>query len=362
MQLTCEQKDTIRSILQNLDVHPFITLGGYAGTGKTTCVSTIHTALKSKGRKFFVCAYTGKATNVLRSKGIPANTIHSTIYKPVRDEENDTTEWFLKSNYDLGDCDGFIVDEASMVSQEIHNDLMSYNLPILYIGDHGQLEPIGGNFNLMAEPMYKLEKVHRNAGEIAYFAEHLRQGKPSSGFLGSQKVQIVNPNAIQDKHLSNVDQVIVAFNNTRVVINERVRVHKKISYTYITVNEKIICLRNNRQEGLFNGMQGIVTRLNKKADRFDFISQGINFYEVSYCPDQFGKEKNEFKFNQDKNPFDYAYAITAHKAQGDEFDNVIVYEEKCNKWDHRRWSYTAASRAKENIIWVAKNTFVPSYI
>ena len=109
-------------------------------------------------------------------------------------------------------------------------------------------------------------------------------------------------------------------------------------------------------------MQGTVTKLNKHADRFDFVSQGIKFYNIAYCPKQWGKEKNKFVFDEDINPFDYAYAITAHKAQGDEFDNVIVFEEKCNQWDHKRWTYTAASRAKENLIWAARSTFVPTYI
>ena len=362
MNLTNEQKDIIRSILKELDVNSYISLGGYAGTGKTTCVATITQALKNKGRKFLVCAYTGKATNVLRSKGISAQTVHSTIYKPVTNDEDDTTEWILKSNYELDDCDGFIVDEASMISEEIHKDLTSFDMPILYVGDHGQLEPIGSKFNLMSEPHYTLETVHRNAGEIAHFAEHLRQGKSCTSFEASNKVQVVKNSAVKDEHLCKVDQIICAFNKTRVEINQRVREHKKIGYTYITVDEKIICLRNKKRDGLFNGMQGTVKKLNKNADKFDFVSQGIYFHNILYCPNQWGKEKNEFKYTQEKNPFDYAYAITAHKAQGDEFDSVIVFEEKCSEWDHRRWTYTAASRAKESIIWAAKSTFVPSYI
>ena len=362
MNLTDEQKNIIRQIIKEIDVTPYISLGGYAGTGKTTCVATITDALKNKGRNFLVCAYTGKATNVLRNKGIPASTVHSTIYKPVYNSEEETTEWILKSYFELENCDGFIVDEASMISEEIHKDLLSFDLPILYVGDHGQLEPIGGKFNLMEEPHYKLEEVHRNAGPIAYFAEHLRQGKPATSFQANDKVQIVKPSAIHDKHLDQADQIICAFNKTRVSINQRVREYKKIGYTYISVNEKIICLRNNKIEGLFNGMQGIVKKLNKKADRFDFVSQGTTFHNVLYCPDQWGKEKNEFTYNQEKNPFDYGYAITAHKAQGDEFDSLIVFEERCNEWDHRKWTYTAASRAKETIIWAAKNTFVPTYI
>ena len=75
------------------------------------------------------------------------------------------------------------------------------------------------------------------------------------------------------------------------------------------------------------------------------------FEKIKYDPDQFGKEKNEFEFSQDTNPFDYAYCITAHKAQGDEWENVLVIEQQCKNWSHKRWAYTAASRAKKTLKW-----------
>src|SRR3954447_26441989 len=60
---------------------PVQTLGGYAGTGKTTVIRTLNEELPL----FAVCAYTGKAANVLRRKGVAASTIHSLIFK-ARDE------------------------------------------------------------------------------------------------------------------------------------------------------------------------------------------------------------------------------------------------------------------------------------
>jgi len=362
MQLTENQKDTIRSILKRIGDSSHITMGGYAGTGKTTCVSTIHEALKRKGKKFLVCAYTGKATNVLRSKGISASTIHSTIYQPITDQETNKVSWVTKSKIDIPDLDGFIVDEASMVGDDIHRDLLSFGVPILYVGDHGQLEPIGGKFNLMGDPDYRLETVHRNAGEIAHFAEHLRKGLPATAFKGSDKVQVVKESAIKDKHLAQVSQVICAFNKTRTRVNERVRAFKNIECTYVSVDEKVICLRNKKDAGLFNGMQGVVTKVNKCGKRFDFVSRGIHYYNIMFDDKQWGKEKNEFDFSQDAHPFDYAYCITCHKSQGDEFDSVIVYEQRCSEWDNNKWNYTAASRAKGSVVWAAVSSFVPSYL
>ena len=360
--LTDEQKDVIRGIVKDLNNEQIICLGGHAGTGKTTTTKVLTEALKRKGLNFSACAFTGKATNVLRKKGIAADTIHGIIYKPYKNEEGETI-WHLTHKSDIlsRGIDGFIVDEASMVSKEIHDDLASFGLPIIYVGDHGQLEPIGTKCNLMKDPRHRLEKVHRNAGEIAFFAEHLRKGNPAITFNDAKKVQIVKESLIENIHLSTVDQVICAFNKTRSKLNERVRIHKNIQNTYLTKGEKVICLKNNKQLGLFNGMQGIVTKIHKK-ERFDFTSDNKLFENIHFDEDQFGKETNQFVFSQTSNPFDYAYAITAHKSQGDEFGSVIAFEQRCDKWDHIRWSYTVASRAKTSLIWVYYETFLPSYL
>lgn len=360
--LTTEQKDVLKSLVGNLDKYQMQTLGGYAGTGKSTILKVLLEAFERKGRLFCAAAFTGKATNVLRKKGIAAQTIHSTIYQPYKNEHGETV-WYLADKSDLVSrgIDGFVIDEASMVSKEIHDDLMSYGMPIIYVGDHGQLEPIGTKFNLMQNPMYKLETVHRNAGEIAHFAEHLRKGNSANSFKGTKQVQIVRESAIEDRHLAAVDQIICAFNKTRVKLNERVRIEKKINFTFIAKGEKVICLRNNKKQGLFNGMQGIVEKVHKN-DRFDFISDNNFFEKIHYDPDQFGKDTNQFDFSQTANPFDYAYAITCHKAQGDEWGNVIVYEQRCEKWDDVRWSYTAASRAKNGLIWIGMEEYKPNYL
>lgn len=60
------------------------------------------------------------------------------------------------------------------------------------------------------------------------------------------------------------------------------------------------------------------------------------------------------------NPFDYAYVVTCHKMQGDEQPNILVYEQVCDKWDHKRWAYTAASRAKDKVYWACSRRYVPT--
>lgn len=349
IELTDRQKWALYQLVVGLNEKNLAqqTLGGYAGTGKTTILKYLVKFLPNFG----VAAYTGKAANVLRKKGIPASTIHSRIYKPYFD--NGTVYWDL--NPDPG-CDGFIIDEASMVSEDIYEDLKSFGLPMIYVGDHGQLEPVDSNFNLMENPDYTLEEIHRNAGDIPRFAEHLRNGYASRGFKSQDgTVNLIYNKDISTELLLSVDQIICAFNSTRVEINKRIREAK--GYTDILhVGEKVMCLRNNRKSGLFNGMQGTVMRLfegryGRKFMDFQFddtLMEGVA-YEVS-C---FGQEKYKIKHGADTpNPFDYAPCITCHKAQGDEFQKLLVIEQKCKKWDHRRWSYTAASRPREELTWV----------
>jgi len=355
VDLTKEQQDVVLALVKGTSSQQVQTLGGYAGTGKSTVVTWLADTLP----EFAVCAYTGKAANVLRVKGLTATTIHSLIYEPVR-LPNGALEFHLKTPERMG-CRGFIVDEASMVSREIYEDLLSFNLPIIFVGDHGQLEPVGQDVNVMAKPQYRLEEVHRNAGEIAHFAEHIRKGNHPRLFKGGTKVEFMEPSAADDDALCQPDQMICAYNRFRVEINARVR-HAVGSTGRVQVGEKVMCLRNNKPVGLFNGMQGHVTKL-RKGNKFDFMAGNSIFTEIAYDPRQFGQEKNVFEFGADTpNPFDYAYCITCHKSQGDEWEKVMVFEQICDKWDHKRWAYTAASRAKEKLIWVCPNQYIPSWL
>lgn len=299
---------------------------------------------------FAVAAYTGKAANVLRKKGIYATTIHSKIYKP----SFENGEVYFDLDPDMS-ADGFIIDEASMVSDYIYDDLKSFGLPMIFIGDHGQLEPVDSKLNLMLNPDYTLEEIHRNAGDIAKFAEHLRMGFASRGFRGNDgSVDFLFGKSIDEKILCDVSQVICAYNKTRVDMNEKIR--KALGLEgLLNVGERIMCLKNNRNAGLFNGMQGIVRRLYKFRNKLfmDFEFDGEILEGVLYDDSCFGQESYKLKQTgpTGPNPFDYAYCITAHKAQGDEWDDVLVLEQNCKNWSHKRWAYTAASRAKRKLRW-----------
>ncbi len=363
IKLTEEQEEAVKYLLG------FPTqvqrLGGLAGCGKSTLVSF----LLSKLPGFAVCAYTGKAANVLRRKGVSkANTIHSTIYVTERVVEKDDNGNIVDVEFvrrqrtreemsGILKVQGFIVDEASMVPRDIHDHLCSYKLPIIYIGDHGQLEPIGdGKFNIMSTPDVTLETIHRNAGEIAWFAGYLREGGNPRLWYKHKKytgkaVRVITPAEMNNDDYTKYDQIICAFNATRVAINQVVRDDLEYPEDRPIIGDRVMCLQNDKKIGVFNGMQGIVRAVNYYDETLQFHADGKTF-NVRYDPEAFNKEKRNQMTDEGIVPFDYSYCVTCHKMQGDEADHVLVLEQKCKAWDHRRWAYTAASRAKQSLTWV----------
>ena len=355
--LTREQQHAKRHLLRGIADHLVQTLGGYAGTGKTRLL----TALAERLPDWCVCAFTGKAASVLRRRGVKAETIHSCVYRPVEDEDGRFDGFRLRTPDEFHYA-GILVDEASMVGKEIYRDLLSFGKPIIAFGDHGQLPPIGEDIGLMKDPDYRLERIHRNAGPVAFFAEHLRKGKPAHRFAGDPGVQVQRGRRVGDGLLDPATQIIVGFNRDRCALNERVR-HAQGYRGPVQKGERIICLRNNRKLGLYNGMQGVVTKV-RRGDRLDFRCGAERFRGICFDPDQFGREKlpgyDDFWTSDDPLPFDWAYCITCHKAQGDEFAAVLVLEQHWERgWPQPRWNYTAASRAKESVCWLAPPRRVP---
>lgn len=351
VELTREQREVVDRLVWGIDNNHVQTLGGFAGCGKTVCVTRLTDFLP----RFAVCAYTGKAADVLRRKGVKAATIHSTIYRPEEDRRGKMV-FHLKSQAELG-YNGFLIDEASMVSNSILDDLKSFGLPIIAVGDHGQLPPVGEDAGLMKNPDYRLETIHRNAGPIARFAEHLRKGGDArSAPISGDSVHLCPRNWVTTDWLVKSDQVICAFNRTRIGLNRTIR--RSLGRTdddYPTRGDRVICLRNDRIAGTFNGQQGVCGEVNLNAETLEFIPEYGEPVLVYYHPLAWNAEKTPPR-EPGVSPgfdvsFDFAYCVTAHKFQGSEANKVIVFEERCDLWEHSRWAYTAASRAKEKIVW-----------
>jgi exodeoxyribonuclease-5 len=245
---------------------------------------------------------------------------------------------------------GFIVDEASMVGRSLYRDLLAYDRPVIFVGDHGQLPPVGeDDFNLMAAPDVTLKTIHRNAGEIARFAEFLRTGGSASDWNGiGDQVRLLTLADVKDLAY---DQVICGLNRSRVYLNRRARRVRGYPESHPVSGDRIMCLQNDAGSGLFNGMQGTVVSID--MDDLVFESDQGTRYRTRCIPTAFNQGIGSPGRNgKGRLPFDYCYAVTCHKAQGDEWDTVVVLEQRCQGWDHRRWAYTAASRARRRLYWI----------
>jgi exodeoxyribonuclease-5 len=354
MDLSNEQKLVLNGILDAIQYKRTVTLGGFAGSGKTTLISHLIKLLPN----FVVCAFTGKAASVLRQKGVHANTIHSLIYRPMVDDSGN----IKKSKYGNPifirvpklEADGIICDEASMVNRDLYEDLVSFGIPIIFVGDHGQLPPIGSDIHLMQQPDFVLETIHRNAGEIARFCEFIRNGYRPAAFRPSFEGKVRFLTRWQaDQYLTQVDQIICAFNKTRVQLNRRVREKLGRVGDRPVAGDRVMCLRNNRNIGLFNGLQGEAKFIFTKKNRMHFKSDEGNLFDIKFDPQNFNAEKYEISFHKDDpDPFDFCFCCTCHKFQGSEADKVMVFEQQGGRWSKVRWNYTAASRARELLYWV----------
>jgi exodeoxyribonuclease-5 len=362
---------------------PYLTLGGYAGTGKTTLIAYLRKALSDLDDEVSVgfCAYTGKATRVLQEKlrelkvmkrGDSVSTIHSLIYTTEESASSVVPRWVPKGS--LG-CDLIIVDEASMVDKSIWDDLLSFGIPILAVGDHGQLPPVGSAFNLMGDPVVRLERIFRQeAGspiiEVATMARETGQIPCQEFGPGVIKLDRALPETgqvVQDM-LENWRPellIVCGYNATRVKLNQAIRVMRDIESAEPQPGDQVVCLRNNRAKHIFNGMIGRIIRVDRALlDEHDdwyeaeisLEGEDYTFSGYIYKP-QFGasatmKDAPMAPDGERGDLWDFGYALTVHKAQGSQSPQVLVFEERfarSSDEDWRRWLYTAVTRAETRL-------------
>ncbi|MBO6637310.1 MAG: ATP-dependent RecD-like DNA helicase [Roseitalea sp.] len=371
MQFSPQQDDALVAVADWLkrDDSQLFRLFGYAGTGKTTLAR--HFAEGVDGTVQFA-AFTGKAAQVMRAKGASnAKTIHSLIYRP-RGEEEVTDEvtgktgiaptFALNRQSDIAKAKLVIVDECSMVGEELGRDLLSFGTPVLVLGDPGQLPPIsGGGFFTDAEPDFLLTEIHRQAAEnpIVRLAMDVREGREiMHGDYGT--AQIIGKGDLDTQMVTEADQVLVGINRTRRRYNQRLRQLAGFDARYPQAGDKLVCLRNDPAKGLLNGSLWKVMTASAPGSK-----PGIN---LLVSPDDGDTDRGVAKIKLLKaafdNPdeevgwqlkrryddFDYGYALTVHKAQGSQWDNVMVFDESFAFRDMRdRWLYTAITRAAERL-------------
>lgn len=334
---------------------PYV-LAGYAGTGKTTLVKHI---VKQLGVKMQACAFTGKACEVLSRKGIGAITLHRLMY--LYDEDED--KWYKRGRLD-SDIELIVVDEASMVSKKIYDDLLSFKIPVLFLGDPAQLPPIQEpgepTFNLVTKPNFILQEIMRQARDsnILSYATATRNGQQYTyayNAIGSDAPDLCIAHSKREFSVTDLlgfDQIIVPFNKMKDKINRDIRSHLGRTDP-ICIGEKIIVLKNNYRQNVFNGEIYTVKRIFKpgsfsttvQCDDGSFID--LWMLPFTCDPKDFPSERSCPK---DLVFATYGYAITCHKSQGSEWNRVFVQEGYPIKlWEHRRWAYTAITRAAKHL-------------
>jgi len=356
MALTAIEKWALDTAL-----HSFV-LGGLAGTGKTTLLKEVVTSLSKAGLRISIGAFTGKAVSVLHSKGLTsACTLHSLFYLAERNPDG-TYNFIRRPRHELSNIDLLIVDEASMLSKDLLDEIRYFELRTLFVGDHGQLEPVGENPFIMKHPDFKLEKILRqvDGNPIIPFSHKLREGFHPSQLAQDSLLLKVGPRS--KASFDSSFQILCGFNATRSKLNNIIR--QRLSHSgLLNVGEKVICLRNNMAHNVFNGLTGIVHSLHL-TDNILYVTMqldnGAFRGPFPVVTEQFGFVSN--KDNPDPDPpyswkhkpsefvrLDYAYAISVHKSQGSEWPAVAVYEESFRLWTMPRWRYTAATRSSSQL-------------
>jgi exodeoxyribonuclease V len=332
-------------------------LFGYAGTGKTTLAK--HIAQHADGKVLFA-AFTGKAASVMRSKGCGgATTIHGMIYQ-AHDVGEQTPSFDLWDDGPAATAKLIVIDECSMVDAELGRDLLSFGVPVLVLGDPAQLPPVqGGGFFTLAEPDAMLTEVHRQAQDdpIVHLSMQVRARKALvPGRYG--RSEVVARKEFDPQRALETDQILVGRNGTRRAYNARLRERRGFADMLPIAGDKLVCLRNNRRKGLFNGSLWLVAE--RKSSRARTLRLrltpeepiGLRSVKASVRPECFLGGIEAFDWPQRKryDEFDFGYVLTVHKAQGSQWDDVVLFDESFAFPDSReRWLYTGITRAAKRL-------------
>lgn len=335
-------------------------LFGFAGTGKTTLARHLAAQISSDPGDVVFAAYTGKASLMLQRCGCEgAATIHAWIYKTIV-HENGSIQFILDRSSPIAKAKLIIIDECSMVDKEIGVDLLSFGIPILVLGDPAQLPPVNSaGFFTTGRPDTMLTEIHRQAREnpIVRIATDIRERrKPAYGDYGSVIVGRRGERSIEE--VLDADQILVGLNATRRAYNTQIRKYKGRSSPYPAVGDKLVCLKNDPDAGIFNGGVFEVTKLLPSASPglIRMLVRSEDFPESRPQPVSVRSEffdgdpsKIDWRKLRGTQQFDFGYALTVHKSQGSQWGHVLAYDESGSFSEPHRWLYTAVTRAAERL-------------
>jgi exodeoxyribonuclease V len=402
MKFTDQQNDALREMDRFMKdpSRQVFSLEGYAGTGKTELAQ--HFANGVDGN-VVGGAYTGKAALVLEQRGFPhAQTIHSLLYEPahksraklielnneyaklneepdapadmvgglqraIQEEEArlDNPAFAVREDNDLETAALVVLDEYSMVSEAMEKDLLKVCKKLVVIGDPFQLPPVKGQGAMSKrKPDVLLTEVKRHDNGVLDLATSIRGGNGNIPFGQiNENVRKLDKRELTLREYTTASQLMTGRNVSRQRLNVGVRRVLEHDDFFPQSGDRLICLRNDRDWGLFNGL---IATAKEVYDEDDPKSMNIvlgGFKEVlPVYKGHFERyrdpghrllpyyERREFQ------EFDFGYAITVHKSQGSQWEHPWLCDDDFLNWDAKmrlRWLYTAVTRAEQNLTIVA---------
>lgn len=379
------------AVRRHRDGEKYTVIAGYAGTGKSTLVRYIISALCVEEDRVCYCAFTGKAAEVLKKKG---NKNVCTLHRLLYDHIPKPAGGFFRKPKPKIDYDVVVVDEVSMAPKSLMDLLLKHKVYVICLGDPFQLPPIDKDEDnhLLDHPHIFLDEIMRQEAdsEIIQLTMKIRNQEPIDFYNGNE-VKVIPYSELNTGVLLWGDQVLTATNAKRQSINNQMRALNGRTGDPQD-GDKVICLRNYWEEfsengdPLVNGTIGILQNsfqswrelprfIRSDIKKFDLligdlvIPETQDMYTLTEmdrqmiitgekCCDwrlsyQLGKLRQTHGEIVPKE-FAYAYAITGHKAQGSEWFKVVILEERFpfDKTEHARWLYTACTRASEKLVLV----------
>ena len=225
MKLTPKQQQAMKLAIdwfKNDNKRPFV-LSGVAGSGKTFTANKIIEAFNLYPENVKFVTFTGMAAGVITRRGQMATTIHRLIYIPIV-KNNKVT--FMKREHLDPNIKLIVVDEISMVGEDLFKDIQSFGIPILTLGDSAQLPPVNRKaVKFLDKPDIFLDEPVRQSldNPIINIANMVRnkQELPMGKF--ADNVYVLNPNQIDNSFLELADQILVSYNNSASQINNKYR-------------------------------------------------------------------------------------------------------------------------------------------
>lgn len=406
MILSSQQEKALILLRQAIEARKYsvFVIRGYAGTGKSSWLKEVDNEYVT-----VVLTPTGKAARrVEEVSGIHARTLHSFLYIPKENKYGDMSfEPKLGEDFadDLDGVDAIVVDEASMLSSDLWRDVSrvaeTFGLPLVLLGDGYQLPPVekteqAAPFSAMSDEFigqfanYSIDftEVFRQAKDspILRVATAIRAGDDIPSLFASD-FPILTIQQVYEKgaeYARGADGMVICHRNvTRHELNARIRGAAEFYGRMPQAGEKLMVTKNNYGLGVSNGEVITVCDKSKPLNRMPVVvrdsrtsvQQHVDFFSTSFfdgwrnvnavmsVEGLLGNLKvSEFYVQKESGPIvlrsgepkqsylyaNYGYAGTAHKAQGSQYDSVVMVIEPSidlYRRDGRRWTYTALTRA-----------------